>query len=69
MQDGLPENLLGLVSEYGVQAIEGMVVEQDRGYYAFQSPYLLMPELADDDITDSLIAGALLPHLALSPWA
>ncbi|HIU72397.1 MAG TPA: GldG family protein [Candidatus Galloscillospira excrementipullorum] len=63
MQDGLPENLLGLVSEYGVQAIEGMVVEQDRGYYAFQSPYLLMPELADDDITNPLTQERYFPIL------
>ena len=63
MQDGLPENLLGLVSEYGVQAIEGMVAEQDRGYYAFQSPCLLMPELADDDITNPLTQERYFPIL------
>ena len=40
-EDGLPENLYSLLSIYGVSAQEGIVIEGNRGYYAFQSPYVL----------------------------
>lgn len=52
--DGL-ENLYSLLSDYGVTANEGIVVEADREHYAFQTPYVLLPDITSDDITDPLI--------------
>ena len=54
-EDGLPENLYSLLSDYGVTASEGIVVEEDREHYAFQRPYVLLPDMASSDITDPLI--------------
>ena len=54
-EDGLPENLYSLLADYGVTASEGIVVEENREYYAFQMPYVLLPDLVSGDITDPLI--------------
>ena len=54
-EDGLPENLYSLLADYGVEASEGVVVEGDREHYAFQMPYVLLPDLTSHDITDPLI--------------
>ena len=48
-------NLNGVLSRYGVEAAEGIVVESDRNYYAFQAPYILLPEIESHVITDPLI--------------
>ena len=47
-------NLYGILSDYGITAAEGIVSEGDRGHYAFQAPYVLLPELGDSDITAPL---------------
>lgn len=52
--DGL-ENLYSLLSDYGVTVNEGIVVEEDREHYAFQMPYVLLPDMNSSEITDSLI--------------
>lgn len=52
--DSLP-NLHSILADYGVEAEEGIVVEGDRNYYAFQMPYVLLPEVESSNITDSLI--------------
>ena len=65
-EDGLPENLYSLLSIYGVSAQEGIVIEGNRGYYAFQSPYVLLPDMADADITASLIEENYMPILPLA---
>lgn len=54
-EDGTLENLYSLLSDYGVEVQEGIVVEEDREYYAFQAPYVLLPEIANDEITDPLL--------------
>ena len=54
-EDGLPENLYSLLADYGVTASKGIVVEENREYYAFQMPYVLLPDLVSGDITDPLI--------------
>lgn len=54
-EDGTLENLYSLLADYGVTAQEGIVVEEDREYYAFQSPYILLPEIVSSEITDPLI--------------
>ena len=59
-------NLNSLLSDYGVEMNEGIVVEGDRNYYAFGYPYILMPEMASSDITDTLIAENYYPILPLA---
>src|SRR5699024_9040550 len=50
VEDGILENLYSLLSDYGVEAHEGIVVEADRVRYAFQAPYVLLPDMASHDI-------------------
>ncbi len=57
-------NLDSLLSDYGVEVNEGVVIETDRNHYTLRYPYLLMPDMASSDITDSLIEDnyfAILP--------
>ena len=60
------DNLYSLLSEYGVTANEGIVIESDREHYAFQAPFALLPDLASSAITDSLIDERYFPILPLS---
>lgn len=52
--DGELTNLYGLLSGYGITVAEGIVSEGDRSHYAFQAPYILLPDLGDSDITAPL---------------
>lgn len=54
-ENGMLENLYSLLEEYGVRSEEGIVVEGDRQYYAFQAPYVLLPDITGDEITNPLI--------------
>lgn len=54
-QEGTLENLYSVLEDYGVTAEEGIVVEQDRTHYAFQAPYVMLPDIQSHAITDSLI--------------
>lgn len=54
-EEGTLENLYSLLADYGVETAEGIVIEADREHYAFGSPYILLPDIASDDITDPLI--------------
>lgn len=65
-EDSGLENLSGLLEDYGVETAEGIVVEADRAHYAFQAPYVLIPDMADDDITDSLIEANYFPIMPIS---
>lgn len=49
------ENLNSLLSDYGIEVQEGIVVEADRMHYAFQQPYILLPDMSSHVITDSLM--------------
>ena len=64
--DGELTNLYSLLSDYGVTAAEGIVSEGDREHYAFQAPYVLLPDLADSDITAPL---AEKKYMAIVPIA
>ena len=55
-QDGILPNLYSLLESCGVAAVDGIVVESDSQYYTFGYPYILMPDMADSAVTDSLIA-------------
>lgn len=63
---GSLDNLYSLLSDYGVTANEGIVIEGDREHYAFQSPFALMPDMSSSDITDSLIEEHYYPILPIS---
>ena len=52
--DGELTNLYGILEHYGITAAQGIVSEGDRNHYAFQAPYILLPNLEDSDITAPL---------------
>lgn len=54
-------NLHSVLNHYGVTVTEGIVVENDRNYYAFGYPYVLMPDMASHAITDPLIEDRYYP--------
>ena len=54
-ENGTLENLYSLLSDYGVEASDGIVVDPDRNHYAFRVPYVLMPDMTASEITDPLI--------------
>ena len=64
--DGELTNLYGILSDYGVTVAQGIVSEGDREHYAFQAPYVLLPDLADSDITAPL---AEKKYMAIVPIA
>ena len=64
--DGELTNLYGILSDDGVTAAQGIVSEGDREHYAFQAPYVLLPDLADSDITAPL---AEKKYMAIIPIA
>ena len=66
VQDGILENLYGLLADYGVKANEGIVVEGDREHYSFQGPAVLLPDMNSDTITDSLIEENYYPIMPIS---
>lgn len=57
VEDGGLTNLYSLLGDYGVEAEEGIVAEGDRNYYAFRQPYILLPDIAEHEITNPLIEG------------
>lgn len=65
VEGGLLENLYGLLSDYGITAHDGLVVDMDRSHYAMV-PYLLMPDLNSSSITDPLIESNYYTFLPLS---
>lgn len=54
VEDGALTNLSGLLADYGVETAEGIVVEGDRGHYAFGTPAVMLPNLESHSITDPL---------------
>lgn len=65
-EDSSLENLYSLLEDYGVTPVEGIVVEEDRGYYAFGYPYVLLPDMVEDAVTASLIQERYYPILPLA---
>ncbi len=55
VEDANLDNLYSVLEPYGVTPCEGIVVEQDRTHYAFQMPYVLLPQLSSHAVTDSLL--------------
>lgn len=64
VEEGNLDNLNAVLNDYNVQVNTGIVVEGDREHYAFGYPYVLLPDMADSEVTDSLIEAryrAILP--------
>lgn len=55
LEEGTLTNLYSLLNDYNVEVTDGIVVESDREHYAFQAPYILLPEIKGSGITDPLI--------------
>ena len=53
-QDGRLTNLETLMAGYGVNAADGLVIETDQNYYAWDYPFYLLPKLESHDITNPL---------------
>jgi len=64
-EDGILENLYSLLSDYGVEAQEGIVVEGDRQHYV-SAPYALLPDLNSHAITDPLIEDSYHPIMPVT---
>ncbi len=54
-EEGSLDNLNQLLADYYVEVEDGIVIEEDRSHYAINYPYLLLPELTSDEMTDDLI--------------
>lgn len=65
-KDDSLENLYSLLSDYGVEAQEGIIVEADRMHYAFQRPYILLPDMTSHVITNSLMEANYFPIMPTS---
>lgn len=50
-------NLLALMEDFGVTAVEGVVVEGDSNHYAWGTAYDVLPQLEDHPITSPLAEG------------
>lgn len=66
VKEGTLDNLNSLLGNYGLAVCDGIVVDSDREHYAFDMPYVLMPELQSDPITDSLMAENYFPILPIA---
>lgn len=53
-QNGTLENLYSVLEEYGILAVNGVIVEEDRNNYGFGYPYILMPNIEDSALTTPL---------------
>ena len=54
-KDWILKNLYGLLEAYDISAAEGIVVEGDRDHFAFQMPYIMLPDISGNAITEALI--------------
>lgn len=65
VEEGSLDNLNGLLADYGVTTTEGVVIEGDRDHYTAQ-PYVLLPEMNSNEITDSLIDENYYPNMPIA---
>lgn len=54
-ENGTLTSLYGVLETYGVKTADGIVIESDREHYAFQQPYILLPDISSHEITDPLL--------------
>ena len=55
-QNGRLTNLDTLMAAYGMQSVDGIVVEGDSGHYGLNVPFYLLPDLKVHDITNAMIS-------------
>jgi len=65
-ENGLLENLDGILSAYAVTMIDGVVLEENPNYFAFQQPFMVLPAMTECDITKALIDADYAPTMAVS---
>ena len=65
-ENGTLTNLYSVLEAYGVEPVEGIVIDTDRDHYTFSYPYILLPDMASSDITDPLIEES---YYAIFPLA
>lgn len=56
-ENGTLTSLYSVAGRYGVEAVDGIVMDADRAHYAFGYPYVLLPDMESSAITDPLIEG------------
>ncbi len=57
-KNGRLTNLEAILDSYGVRAVDGIAVERNNAYYAYNTQYYLLPELVSHPITDPLLAAS-----------
>ena len=57
-------NFDSILENYGVQRKSGMVVESDSDYYYPQMPYVLLPEIQSNDITEEVQDSYIIAPMA-----
>lgn len=65
VESGSLENLNSLLADYGVAMAEGVVIEGDSDHYTGQ-PYVLLPDMNSNDMTDSLIEEHYYPNMPIA---
>ncbi|MDO4281909.1 MAG: GldG family protein [Peptococcaceae bacterium] len=65
VEEGSLDNLNSLLADYGVETVDGVVIEEDQEHYTSQ-PYILLPEMTSSDITDSLIEENYYPNMPIA---
>lgn len=59
------KNFDGIIEKYGVEILDGMVIEEDKDSF-YQNPYFLLPKLASDVATEDALANK---QYILMPYA
>lgn len=65
-KDGTLTNLYSLLEDYGVDTVEGIVVEADRAHYAFREPFVLMPMMDGGELTQPLLDEHYFPIVPIA---
>lgn len=66
VRDSSLPNLNGVLEYYGVQVVDGIVIETDRSSYAAGYPYAILAQRESHSITDPLIDEGYYPVLAIA---
>ena len=59
-------NFTSVLQNYGVQTVDGVVMEGDTSHYISQNPYYLLPNIESNDVTSGLSSGSRYVLLALA---
>ena len=59
-------NFASVLENYGVQTVDGIVMEGDTSHYISQNPYYLLPNIESNDVTSGLSSQSRYVLLALA---